>query len=353
MSIKRYGKSISSLLLQKKSFFKENDLHVKKQRKIGSIYKKQQKRINCKNCNTKLNSITDFDFIKDGIEYVFCNHCNHLNGMYEDSNEFCKAIYEEKTGKHFDKDYIVDDMGEYDYRVATIYLPKVEFMYTSFLENNVNPHNLKYLDFGCGSGYFVAGLKKVGLNNVSGTDPSKSLVNFGNKMIGENLLTVHKLEYTYKTLRETNSQVVSMIGVLEHLQHPREALNELKYNDNVKFLYISVPMFSPSVYLEIFSPEIFHRQLSEGHTHLFTEKSLAHLCEEFGFEVIAEWWFGTDMVDLFRHIAVSLKKQKSSEKLMELWRQYFIPIIDAMQLEIDKKHLSSEVHMVLRKVQQC
>lgn len=127
-------------------------------------------------------------------------------------------------------------------------------------------------------------------------------------------------------------------------------MNELKYNDNVKFLYISVPTFSLSVYLEIFSPEIFHRQLHGGHTHLYTEKSLSHLCKEFGFEVTAEWWFGTDIVDLFRHISVTLEKIKCSKKLMELWRQGIISLIDAMQLEIDKKHFSSEVHIVLKKV---
>ena len=212
------------------------------------------------------------------------------------------------------------------------------------LDNNINPHSLEYIDFGAGSGYFVAALKEIGLNNVSGTEVSKSQVDFGNAMIGEKLLKTHNIENTNIILRESKSQVVSMIGVLEHLQHPREALNELKYNDNVKFLYISVPTFSLSVYLEIFSPEIFHRQLHGGHTHLYTEKSLSHLCKEIGFEVIAEWWFGTDIVDLFRHISVTLEKTKCSKKLMELWRQDFIPLIDAMQLELDKKHFSSEVH---------
>jgi hypothetical protein len=47
---------------------------------------------------------------------------------------------------------------------------------------------------------------------------------------------------------------------------------------------------------------------------------------------------------------VTLQKQKCSKKLLELWRQEFIPLLDAMQLEIDKKHYSSEVHMVLKKV---
>jgi hypothetical protein len=169
-------------------------------------------------------------------------------------------------------------------------------------------------------------------------------------MLGENLLKIHNMQDTTKILHACKSQVVSMIGVLEHLQNPREALTALKHNKNVRFLYILVPTFSLSVYLEILSPEIFHRQLTGGHTHLYTEKSLLHLCREFGFEIISEWWFGTDVVDLFRHISVTMQKQKCSKKLIELWRQEFIPLLDAMQLEIDKKHFSSEVHMVLKKV---
>ncbi len=348
MSTKRYGKSSASLLNQKTSFFKENEQHVEAQQKIASIYKKQPKRINCKNCNRKI--VSSSDFIKDGIGYVFCNHCHHLNGIYEDTNEFCEAIYTSDSGEDYAKNYRSEDINNYNYRTASIYLPKAEFLYTSLLDNSIDPHSLEYFDFGAGSGYFVSALKKMGLSSVSGTEVSKSQVDFGNAMIGENILKIHNIQNTATILREIKSQVVTMIGVLEHLQHPREVMKELKHNDNVKFIYLSVPTFSLSVYLEIISPEVFHRQLSGGHTHLYTEKSLSYLFQEFGFEVIAEWWFGTDIIDLFRHTSVTLEKVKCSKELKELWQQNFIPLIDAMQLEIDKKHFSSEVHMVLKKL---
>lgn len=269
ISTKRYGKSSSSLLNQKISFFEENEQYVKKQRKVALIYKKQPKRTNCKNCNNKIAS-SSVDFIKDGIGYVICNCCSHLNGIYEDSDKFCKAVYTTDSGKDYAENYKSEDIDSYNYRVASIYFPKAEFLHTSLLNNNINPFDLKYFDFGAGSGYFIAALKKIGLKNVSGTDISKFQVNFGNAMLGENALNIHNIKDTAIMLRETESQVISMIGVLEHLQHPREVLRELKHNNNVKFLYISVPIFSLSVYLEILSPEVFHRQLHGGHTHLYT-----------------------------------------------------------------------------------
>ena len=206
------------------------------------------------------------------------------------------------------------------------------------------------MDFGCGSGYFVAAMKKMGFKNICGTDPSESQVGFGNAMIGELILTPHKLEDTDKLLGDAKSQVVSMIGVLEHLKRPRAAMKQLRANNNVKFIFISVPLFSLAVYLEMLSPEIYHRQLTEGHTHLYTEESLLHLCKEFGFDVISEWWFGTDVLDLYRHIFVTIKANSGSKRMLEKWRQNMMSVLDALQLEIDKKHFSSEVQMVLKKV---
>jgi hypothetical protein len=218
------------------------------------------------------------------------------------------------------------------------------------MNNKINPHNLKYLDFGSGSGYFVSALRKSGLKNITGTEVSKTQVDYGNQMIGEDILNTHSMEDTHNILSKTKSNLVSMIGVLEHLQSPRKALKCLQENKNVEYLYISVPTFSLSVYLEIFADNIFHRQLSGGHTHLYTEESLSHLSQEFGFKIVSEWWFGTDIVDLHRFMSITLEKQKCSKTLTEHWKKHFVPAIDALQLELDKKHLSSEVHLLLQKV---
>lgn len=142
----------------KTSFFEENDLHLKKQREIASIYKKQKKRTRCKNCNIKIT--TTYDFIKDGIEYILCGNCNHLNGAYEDTNEFCNAVYAEESGSDYAKNYTESDLDDYNYRTTSIYMPKAEFLYSSLIGDGVDPHNLSYLDFGAGSGYFVFALKK-------------------------------------------------------------------------------------------------------------------------------------------------------------------------------------------------
>ena len=142
---------------------------------------------------------------------------------------------------------------------------------------------------------------------------------------------------------------MSLIGVLEHLQNPRSAMAHIQKNKNIKYVYLSVPLFSLSVFLEMMSNDVYHRQLHGGHTHLYTEKSLQYLAQEFGFDIMSEWWFGTDIVDLYRHIFINLEKKQSSSKLINSFKEMLLPLIDSMQLELDKKHCSSEVHLLLKR----
>ena len=347
MSIKRYGKSSSALLNQKKSFFKDNEVHLAKQQKVARVYIKQPQRNNCKNCNNVLQEATDF--VKDGIGYIICERCDHLNGRHEDTTEFCKTLYTKAKGKEYAHNYNSIDKESYEYRTTSIYLPKAEFLITSLKTCDENPYELNFLDFGSGSGYFVSALKKMGLKNVKGTEVSIHQTSFGNEMIGEELLHTHNIDETLETIRNSSSEVLSMIGVLEHVQNPREVLNEIRNNKKINYLYISVPTFSLSVFLEQTAPDIFHRQLHGGHTHLYTKKSLEFLAAEFGFNIMAEWWFGADIVDLFRQVTITLEKTDASTKTKDKFNKEFIPIIDALQLELDKKQFSSEVHMLFKK----
>jgi 2-polyprenyl-3-methyl-5-hydroxy-6-metoxy-1,4-benzoquinol methylase len=344
---KQYGKPSTALLMQKKSFFEENNKHINKQKEISDIYISQPLRKLCKNCDTNMSE--KIDFIKDSISYKICTKCSHLNGTYEDTNEFCETVYTSDDGKNYAENYEANDLENFNYRVTSIYMPKAEFLFTSLKNDSVVPNNLSYLDFGSGTGYFASALDKMGLNSVSGSEVSKFQVELGNKMIGKDLLSVHSLSDTEKVLSETKANVVSMIGVLEHLQDPREAIKSIMKNDNISYLYISVPLFSLSVYIEMLSNDIFHRQLHGGHTHLYTEESLNYLAQEFNFDIISEWWFGTDMVDLYRNMFINIEDKNVSSTIKVHYKNMMTKIIDSMQLEIDKNHYSSEVHMLLKK----
>jgi polyphosphate kinase len=72
------------------------------------------------------------------------------------------------------------------------------------------------------------------------------------------------------------------------------------------------------------------------------------MAKKYKFKIISEWWFGTDIVDLFRNFSIEIYKKKIEHDEYFLFNKMFSKILDNMQLEIDKKKLSSEAHIILK-----
>jgi len=206
--------------------------------------------------------------------------------------------YSEKNGSDNYKAKTFYLYKDYNERVKKIYLPKVTFL------KEVIKTKINVLDIGAGGGCF---LKALEIKNIDGTgyEPSKYLVNLGNKKIKKNKLINLSLNESYKKVLDSNdANVLSMIGVLEHLNKPNYILRLFK-KSKIKYLYISVPILSLSVLLENVFNNVFPRRLSGGHTHLYTKKSLDFLAKQNKLKIIGEWWFDTDFGDLYRPLLAS------------------------------------------------
>jgi hypothetical protein len=343
--INLYGKTLKPLLHHKSFFFDSNDELLKSSQEINSIYVQQPERKKCKNCDAKLQGNS---FTKQGVKYVICSNCGHLNGSHEDTEKFCSSVYVDKGGENYASNYSESNKQDYDKRVCDIYIPKVEFLKKSISSLEKNPESLNYVDFGAGTGYFLSALAQEGFVNSVGYEVSKSQVDLGNLMMGGDRIFLYSKEDTVRVAQSLDADVVTMVGVLEHLQNPREVLLALKENTSVQYLLLSLPMFSPCVFLEMVFPNIMQRHLSAGHTHLYTEESLDWMMSEFSLERISAWWFGVDMMDFYRMVSTSLVKNPETKEIVEYWEKMFLPLMDSMQLEVDKKHMSSEVHLLLK-----
>lgn len=341
----KYGKSSQSLISLKENFFNNNDEILRKMGGVNKFYSQQPNRLQCKNCNQPLGEVS---FRKQYVDYSLCERCGHLNGMHDDTDSFCKKLYTDNKGADYAEGYDSKFVKEFNMRVKDIYVPKAKFLCDSLVDFGHTPNELKFADFGAGSGYFVSALKFNGLNNIIGFEPSESQVSFGNKMIGKDLLELTNLRDTVTKIKEIDVDVISMIGVLEHVHNPREIIGAISENKKIKYLYISVPLFSISVYFEMVFHGVMNRHLSGAHTHLYTEDSLKYMAKEFNLSIVASWWFGTDMVDLFRSVTVCLDKDKDTHKMKRKWTELFSPVIDELQLKLDEKHMSSEVHMIFK-----
>ncbi len=340
----KFGKSFKDVDKIKSNFFLENSKLLKDQNKINSIYRSQPKRIYCKACEKKL---TGSYFINHKTKFIQCKSCTHVNGQHKDTNKFASKIYiDEKVS--YSKGYYEKNINNFKLRQKKIYDPKV-----SFLKNNFSDHKkIKVLDIGAGSGYFVSSLLDTKFKDAVGLEVSKNQIDFGKKIfkfIGKNPNKLKNLSYhdLKKEIQNTNFDCVSLIGVLEHLVDMSDIMKLIKKNKKIKYIYILVPMFSLICTIENIFPKVFNRHLGGGHTHLFTEKSLNKFMSKFGFTEHSSWWFGTDMHDLFRSFILQMKDKKF--KPLEKMTLETKNLIDGLQLELDKKKLCSEVHMLLKR----
>ena len=338
----KYSKSSAFYLNTKKDFFTENNKLLEKSLKQNQLYTAQPKRNLCKLCSSELPNAIDFH--SHGVDYVFCATCSHLNGKFEDTKSFIEKLYISDDGSDYSTNYIDKDFVR---RTTDIYIPKVDFLVSS-----IHPKQYQILDVGCGSGYFVYAALLRNLR-ATGLDVSKSMVDLGNRQISHHTQT-SPLKFVneegfYDGIIKSNVNIISAIGVIEHLREPGKFFDAFKKSE-AQYLYYSVPMFSFSVVLENIFKEVFPRQLSGGHTHLFTEQSIQKMNKIIGVQSVAEWRFGTDMMDLYRSTITNLQKNKSSQKLIDCLHSGFGEKIDEIQSILDKNHFCSEIHCVVSKI---
>ena len=343
---KKYGKSLQDIFKIKETFFTEDNALLADNISLANIYKQQKKRLSCKNCGFPLEEVL---FNKQGIDYLLCTRCNHLNGGYEDSEEYVKAVYVDEITQ-YSRFYTEKDKNDYRERVLKIYKPKVLFLMECLQKINIPVSNLSYSDLGAGAGYFISALKEELPNSsVIGYEVSKAQVDIANQMLGKKLVNNTHIDELLDVIEKETADVISMIGVLEHLTNPREILAKIFKNSKIKFIYLSIPLFSFSVFFELINQGFFNRHLSGGHTHLYTRESIEYFCNEFEFSIVGEWQFGTDIMDLFRFSHLEMERLGINQQAKSYFSKEFVPVMDQLQSVLDKSNFSSEIHLLLTK----
>ena len=317
----------------KKNFYLDNNKNLQKKLDMNRSYRKQKLRTKCQNCEKKIKSS---DFQSFGIEYLICKNCLHLNGKYENSLKFAHSLYKGEKSRIYSLNYIKD----FKQRVKSIYRPKIKFL------KKVIKKKFNLTDIGSGGGHL---LKACELEKISATgfETSDHLVKVARKFIKHNKIQNIPFEGINKVIEKNNGDCVSLIGVLEHLIDPNQAVKSFCKSGS-KYLYISVPLFSFSSFLEHANPKIFPRHLGGDHTHLYTKESLNYLFKKNKLKIIGEWWFGTDFADLHRTM-INNFSVKNSNFFQDCFQKFFSNYINDFQNILDKNKICSEVHMVVSK----
>lgn len=336
---KKFGKPFGNLNSMKTNFFDDNDGMLEMADGMAKVLSEQPVRKTCKICGSVLDKPL---FYSHGLGYIECGSCGHLNSEFEDTDVFASKVYVEDD---YSKNYSAQDRAGYEKRLQSIYVPKAEFLQDCLQKENAG--KIKILDIGAGCGYFVAAARKLGMD-ADGIELSQNQVDYGNAMAGEEILTHVGLTGSIDYIRQTDANVISAIGVLEHLIHLDENLDAVRENQNIRYLYASVPMFSFSTAFEAANQHCYNRHTGGTHTHLFSNESVARMAEKIGFEVAYEWRFGSDINDLYRFLRVSIAKNGNPE-FASYFSEKFVPLMDKLQLVLDESEFSSELHFILRR----
>lgn len=342
MSVEFSGKSIHDILGSKQSFFVQNHEKLEKARRDAAVYVAQPLRLSCKICSYRLPSTAAF--IKHGIGYSYCEACGHLNGVHEDTNAFCEYLYVREGGEEYAQNYAPATPESRQERVEKIYQPKAAFALGQIA---ADPAEAEVVDFGCGAGFLLEAFRAQGVREIRGYEPSETLQRQAEGAIGSGVVQRCRLDGIEEIVSSERGTLACMVGFIEHVQDPVGLLKALVAANGFDYLLVTFPLASPSVAVEAVFPQVMPRHLSGGHTHVFTRESIARLEELTGIKRTAEWWFGTDMLDLFRSVVVSLE-DSGATRLAEEWTRAMLPAIDEMQLALDRQKDSSQVHMLYR-----
>ena len=342
MQSKIYGKSVGEILKIKNDFFEHNDKMLELSSHQADALLRQPERRVCKICGEPISG--EKLYTSQRMDYFLCKKCGHVNSRYEDTEDFANAVY---ISDNYEYNYSEADKAAYLNRMENIYIPKAKFLLETLDGWGLAKEDIKLLDDGAGSGYFVRACQELGIRAL-GIEISKAQVEFANRMADAEILRAVGSGDITGIIEKAEFNVLSGIGVFEHIINLDEILSAIRSNTNINYVYLSVPCFSMSCVFEAANQHCYNRHAGGTHTHLFSDQSLEFMADKMGFEVARTWKFGSDMMDMYRMLCVSLD-QNGNSALKDYFAPKFLNMIDDLQLVVDRNEFASEIHAILRR----
>jgi len=133
--------------------------------------------------------------------------------------------------------------------------------------------------------------------------------------------------------------------VLEHLNDTNKFLKALAQKPSGTIFIFSVPVFGVAHLIERVCMDIPARGIDNVfHTQVFTDESIAYIMKNINYDVVAEWIFGQDVADWY--VQLHQQIQQLPESLREKFNAQIIPLLDPMQILLDRKKLSDQRHLI-------
>ena len=308
-----------------------------RQRKIAEGLHNRPLRSGCIVCRGTL--IDAQSFSHRGIPYVTCQICRHIQCSVEAPENY---PYKEQD---FADIYRPLDPKAFADRTARIYQPKLDWALRA--GEAVGLGNLlarRWVELGCGAGYFLSALRNAGGAHISGVEIEPPLIRQATAVLGDGVVS-HFNGSLADAVRQHPAEVYAAWFVLEHCFETASFLDALSECPSGTAFMFAVPTYGLATLLESACDVHFARSLdSVLHLQLFTDQSIRHAMASAGYEIKAEWLFGQDADDLYRAIAVLGKRGAPQAELERL-----AAALSDIQGAIDRARLSDARHILALK----
>lgn len=331
----RYGKDLDVRRLKSK-IMKNPRVHLEDVKKRMSLFEDPKNLVEVKKCF--ICGKADFEGVLKvwNVQYVQCRDCSHVflpkrlsDAVIENfyaKNEAYAATYVDPEVTRYRKDYVAR--------------PKIEYVKQFAPQSG----KVRWLDIGSGSGESVAVLQEDGCE-VVGLELSGASCAFAKTQYNVNL--VRQTLRDYAQTHTEKFDVISFLGVLEHLSNPMEALEiSARLLKPGGVLAVQVPNYNSlsSRVQSAFPMNVIRHAEPVGHMMLFTESSLLRAFQLNKIEAEEVWYFGMDIHEFLNNLAFQDEKFQTSEIRNQLYDQ-----LNYLQMIIDRSKLSDAIFMVGRK----
>jgi 2-polyprenyl-3-methyl-5-hydroxy-6-metoxy-1,4-benzoquinol methylase len=277
------------------------------------------------------------------IRYVRCRVCGHIQSEKQPSRSFLDAI-----GVEYKQAYPTLSPEQYESRKERIYRPKLDWVLDSCADLGRTRDQLlraKWLEIGCGSGYFLSALRDAGAREFHGIDYDEQLVADANRHLGGETVKLTKAPVS-ELIAEIEADVIAAFFVLEHIDDTQRFLANLARQPKGTVFVFSVPTWGLATLLETAFGHHYARILDEVfHVQIFTDASIAHCLQASGFRKVSEWIFGQDALDLVRALVTGLRDKLSPGLLQEV-RDALTALQDPLQHVFDRARFADSRHVI-------
>lgn len=238
-----------------------------------------------------------------------------------------EKVYDDKATL---EDVRHDVLNNYEYRKNNYGGERLKYILE---KTNISKEEIKLLDVGCGTGFFLDHLRDKNIN-YKGLELADFLV----EICREKKLNVIKGDL--KDEPRASYNIITLYDVLEHLRDPIGMFKTL--NDKL-VMGGYVLAYTPNIHSLAFLLQKERQNNVYAFMHLcfFDKKSLDYLAKQTGFEVYSVDFYGLDVMDY-----LFMKNYDDKIDYLEGLKE-FIPL---MQAVLDKQKISNHQRIIFKKV---